>query len=171
LSQFLSETLKPLEQSFLSALEIQDKGHNELSDTVTIIHINQQTILNKLNSISCKEKQDPEKSDVENSTKYKEIVKIKDDLYKQTQVLQESLQKTRHECSLKEAELYHKLRTEKNKTIQIQQTNNELLKSLEHQIEIKQQVINSTNTSLDDIKLQCKSLEKILNLLRVKSSH
>ena len=129
-------------------------------DTVTIIHINQQTILNKLNSISCKEKQDQEKSDVENSTKYQEIVKIKDDLYKQTQVLQESLQKTRHECSLKEAELYHKLRTEKNKTIQIQQTNNELLKSLEHQIEIKQQVINSTNTSLDDIKLQCKSLEK-----------
>jgi hypothetical protein len=34
LSQFLSETLKPLEQSFLSALEIQDKGHNELSDTI-----------------------------------------------------------------------------------------------------------------------------------------
>lgn len=127
LSQFLSETLKPLEQSFLSALEIQDKGHNKLSDTVTSIHINQQTILNKLNSISCKEKQDQEKSDVENSTKYQEIVKIKDDLYTQTQVLQESLQKARHEYSLKEAELEHKLRTGKNKTIQIQQTNNEHL--------------------------------------------
>jgi chromosome segregation ATPase len=128
----------------------------------SFIYINQHTILNKLNFISCKEKQDQEKSDVENSTKYQEIVKIKDDLYKQIQVLQKSLQKARHECSLKEAELDHKLRTEKNKTIQIQQTNNELLKSLEHQIEIKQQVINSTNTSLDDIKLQCKTLEKDL---------
>ena len=38
LSQFLSETLKPL-----SALEIQDKGHDELSDTVTIIHIHKST--------------------------------------------------------------------------------------------------------------------------------
>ena len=100
----------------------------------TFIYINQQTILDKLNSISCIEKQDQEKSDVENSTKYQEIAKIKDDLCKQIQVLQESLQKARHECSLKESELDHKLRTEKNKTIQIQQTNNELLKSLEHHI-------------------------------------
>ena len=40
LSEFISETLKRLEQSFFSALGIQDKIHNELSDIGTNIHAN-----------------------------------------------------------------------------------------------------------------------------------
>ena len=90
------------------------------------------------------------------------MVKIKDTFLLKTQDLQESLRKERHEHSLKEADLDYKLKSEKTKLNQIQQTNNELRKLLEHQLEIKQQIINSTNTSLDHLQQQYSSL--MLNL-------
>lgn len=71
---------------------------------------------------------------------------------------------TKRYC-MKEAELSYNLKAEQTKTHQFEQAQNEHIKSLQHDIEVKQQIINTTKSSLNSLKQDIeRAQDEILSL-------
>ena len=161
LNLFSTDILKPMQQSFVSAIDNQNKSYTELSEIVGEIRTQQQSVKNK-NLVQENDHIKKTDTDVESNPKYKELVSCNTALQNEVRILQKTVQSERHENCLKQAELEFSLQNEKSKTQLNLTSYNDHLKTLQQEIQVKKQVIDSTNTSLDDMSHQCTKFQKDL---------
>ena len=99
------------------------------------------------------------------SPKCNDFEKANTCLSREVQALRAYLQLPKHDFCLKETELNYNLKVEQTKTQQFEQALNKHIKSLQHDIEVKQQIINTTKSSLDSLKQDIeRAQDEILSL-------